>query len=77
MTSAEKKRHEKKRKEKENEIKETNNMIAFLEEKWNTKFKYSCSCCLKEAFLAEFNKKDGYITDDELITASNGRLKHK
>lgn len=52
-------------------------MISFLENKWNTKFNYSCYSCLKEAYLAEFNKKDGYITDEELITASNGRLKHK
>ncbi len=77
MTSGAKRRHERKREKKENEIKETNNMISFLENKWNTKFNYSCYSCLKEAYLAEFNKKDGYITDEELITASNGRLKHK
>ena len=38
---------------------------------------YSCAHCLKEAHDAVVAGKNGYVTDNELIDASGGRLKHK
>ena len=37
----------------------------------------SCDTCLHIAYEAICDGSNGYITDEELIKASNGRLKHK
>lgn len=47
-------------------------MKVELEKRWKTSISYSCKHCLKEAF-----ENHGYVSDDELIESSKGRLKHK
>jgi len=52
-------------------------MIQFLEKEWNFECKnYNCPNCLKKAYNCVINDTNGYITDDELIVASNYKLKH-
>lgn len=36
-----------------------------------------CDTCLQVAYEAIRDGRNGYITDEELLEASNGRLKHK
>lgn len=54
-----------------------NKMCDFLESKWNNTITYKCAHCLQEAYDSEVNNTQGYITDEELITSSNNKLKHK
>lgn len=52
-------------------------MRAFLADKWNHEVKFTCFCCLETAYKSEMQNMAGYITDDDLILSSQGRLKHK
>lgn len=54
-----------------------NEMCSFLEKKWNNTIAYKCNHCLQEAYNSELNNTQGYVTDEELITSSNNKLKHK
>lgn len=62
---------------KECELKKQNDMIIFLEQKYKRTIKYSCVHCLKTAYESEINGITGYVTDDELVESSNGKLKYK
>ena len=57
--------------------KEIEMMIKTLELHWGNQIHYTCLYCLKEAYNSVINHKNGYITDDELIKSSNGKIKHK
>jgi len=46
-------------------------MRTALAARWKTEVRYTCSHCLKIAF-----DEGGYVTDDDLILCSKGRLKH-
>lgn len=65
---------EKAQKKKEAEIQQ---MIDFLEKKWNNKVNYTCLECLKTAYESVKENKNGYVTDDELIESSHNILRHK
>ncbi len=52
-------------------------MKNFLEEKWSKEINYTCIHCLKIAYKSTLDNEIGYITDDELLTLSDGKLKHK
>lgn len=67
----------KRMREKEEELNKRNEMIQFLGERYNKVIKYSCEHCLKIAYESEKNGTKGYVTDDELIEASNYKLIHK
>lgn len=54
-----------------------NKMRDFLEAKWGNTITYTCVHCLQEAYYSELNNTQGYVTDEELITSSNNKLKHK
>lgn len=71
------KRQEKKQKKNEQMDMENKKMEEYLESAFHCKITYNCNNCLKEAYNALINNTDGYITDDDLIIASKGRLKHK
>ena len=64
----------KKAKKKNTEI---NNMCNFLEKQWNNNIKFNCYSCLKEAYESELHGNKGYVTDEDLIQSSKGKLKHK
>lgn len=51
-------------------------MKEYLEKKWSKEINYTCVNCLKIAYQSTLNNKIGYVTDDELITLSNGKLRH-
>lgn len=51
--------------------------VQVLEKAFGRKVSWSCEHCLEEAFIAVTHGKSGYVTDDELIEASGGRLEHK
>ncbi len=57
--------------------KKAEHMKLFLEEKWKTNINYNCVSCLEIAYLSELENDTGYVTDEELITLSKGKLKHK
>ena len=63
-------------KEKENTYK-INNIVSYLEKKWNNNVAYTCEHCLIDAYNSVLNNSSGYVTDEELITSSNNTLKHK
>jgi len=67
----------KRMREKEEELNKRNEMIQFLGERYKKEIKYSCEHCLKIAYESEKNGTKGYVTDDELIEASNYKLIHK
>jgi hypothetical protein len=70
----------KKRKEqaKEAEETETAQMVAVLATKWRCQtVSYKCVHCLRLAHQAVVTGTNGYVTDDELIAASSGMLRHK
>lgn len=48
-------------------------MIHQLEKRWGRKVTATCKHCLATAF----HESGGYVTDEELIASSGGRLKHK
>jgi hypothetical protein len=48
-------------------------MIHQLEKRWGTEVHTRCPHCLATAF----HESSGYVTDDELIASSGGRLKRK
>ncbi len=48
-------------------------MAQQLEKRWGRPVNWSCSHCLHVAFADDH----GYVTDEELITSSNNRLRHK
>ncbi len=52
-------------------------MKNFLEEKWSKEINYTCIHYLKIAYKSTLDNEIGYITDDELLTLSDGKLKHK
>ncbi len=53
-------------------------MKKFLEEKYQVpNLTYTCVNCLEIAYLAEQNDTVGYVTDEELITQSKNKLRHK
>lgn len=53
-------------------------MVAFLEQRWGArKVTFKCRNCLVEAFESETNGTNGYVTDEELLAASNGKLRPK
>ncbi len=60
-----------------NKTNSTQNMVAYLSEKWKNKVTWSCDCCLQEAYNCEMNETQGYVTDEELINSSNHKLKPK
>jgi hypothetical protein len=57
--------------------KEKIQMITYLESVYGNKVTSTCLYCLREAYLSEINHRNGYVTDEELIACSNGRLQHK
>ncbi len=67
-------RQEKKR---ENQEKELLGMIETLEREWKRPVKYSCVNCLRDAYDSVIAKRNGYVTDEELIESSNHTLRHK
>tara|TARA_Y100000992_G_C20892332_1_gene316961 strand:+ start:272 stop:502 length:231 start_codon:yes stop_codon:yes gene_type:complete len=67
----------KKDQQKDDELNKLNDMITFLEEKYQRTVKYSCVHCLKTAYESEINGITGYVTDDELVESSNNKLKYK
>jgi biotin synthase-like enzyme len=71
------KRQIKKQTNKINDTNRVHNMCQFLENKWHNTITYTCGYCLQEAYYSELNNTQGYITDEELITSSNYKLKHK
>lgn len=54
-------------------------MCSFLKTKWNVNsIHYQCTHCLQIAYESEMNGGDrGYITDEELIACSNGKMQCK
>lgn len=52
-------------------------MKKFLEEKWSKEINYTCMHCLKIAYKSVLNNEIGYVTDDELVTLSEGKLRYK
>lgn len=60
---------------KETHIKQ--DMILYLETKWNNKVNYTCISCLQEAYNSEINNCNGYITDEDLIESSRNKLHRK
>lgn len=62
---------------KQKEADEVIMMHKFLEEKWGKKITYNCVNCLKIAYDSTVNNEMGYITDDDLLELSEGKLKHK
>lgn len=51
-------------------------MIEYLSQRWKRPVTYSCEHCLTKAYEAERDGVRGYVTDEELIEASGGTLKH-
>ncbi len=39
--------------------------------------KHNCETCVKVAYEALRDGRNGYVTDEELIESSRGRLRHK
>ena len=71
-------RQQKKQIKQKDQIEQENNMIKYLETKWECgQVKFSCSHCLREAYLSVINESDGYVTDEELIKSSGNTLRHK
>jgi hypothetical protein len=48
-----------------------------LEKMFKRPIHSNCDTCLHVAYEAMRDGYNGYITDEELLEASNGRLKHK
>ena len=67
----------KKMKKQQKEDEDNSKMCEFLGKKWKNTITYKCSHCLREAYDSEMNNMQGYVTDEELIVASNNKLKHK
>lgn len=60
------------------EAAENQRMAAVLAAKWRRpKVDYHCVHCLREAYHAVTTGTNGYVTDDDLIAASGGTLRHK
>lgn len=51
--------------------------MCIFRKKYNNKVKYNCIHCLKIAYVSELNGYNGYVSDEDLITSSNKKLKHK
>lgn len=67
----------KKDRQRNKEAKVKQNMISFLETKWQNTINYTCYACLQEAYNSEMNDCQGYVTDEELIKSSKHKLKQK
>lgn len=52
-------------------------MVEVLRAAWQRDVYYSCSYCLREAYESVVGGYTGYVTDEELIEASNNTLQHK
>lgn len=52
-------------------------MVSVLEQRWMRKVNYGCVNCLEEAYASEMGGTTGYVTDDDLIESSNGKLQRK
>jgi hypothetical protein len=52
-------------------------MCDFLESQWKTTIKYTCECCLLEAYNSEVANVQGYVTDEDLLISSKHKLKPK
>ena len=52
-------------------------MVAYLEQIFNVyPLRYTCKYCVIKAYNEIISKEEGYITDEDLIEISNGKLKH-
>lgn len=49
-------------------------MRDLLEHRWNRTVAFSCAHCLTEAYESEIGHRTGYVSDDELIASSDGKL---
>lgn len=78
VTSKEPSRRQRRKQRQQNaaEIEEMK-MVEYLQGKWNKKIKYSCAHCLNDAYQAEVNGVQGYVSDEELHECSEGRLDWK
>ena len=48
-----------------------------IEEVWKKPITGGCPYCLRIAYRSIMEDRTGYVTDEELIEASGGKLKHK
>jgi hypothetical protein len=48
-----------------------------IEEVWKKPITGNCPYCLRTAYISIIDNRTGYVTDEELIEASGGKLKHK
>lgn len=56
------------------ESEELNKMKNLLEEKWKKQINYTCVHCLEIAYKSSLDNTIGYVSDDDLITLSEGKL---
>lgn len=72
------KRQEKKQKNNQKKSVEIDKMVTHLKQVWKKDtIKYNCVTCLQDAYLSVINNSNGYVTDEDLIEASNNTLRHR